>query len=255
MGKFTLPSHEEIKNSSQYPENKPLKAGNYIIKLAKIDFELRPAWNAKLKSFDYSNLDWVYKIIALPYGMENGDDLLDADKTLVEPLTRWIFKEVNPYAIGFLLDNATPSNMRALLCYLTGQNTQGRIVPEGFILLNEKKEIVTDKKIIKEFLDEQEKDIDERDYLKKGFRAVPDIRPYEGNYISASVEIDAKGRNKISKFNEISSKFKPVEDQEKIDKFNESYRKMQEKKKTQSNAPVSEAAVETEEIKVEEIPF
>lgn len=265
MSKYTVPSQEEIKN--QKPEYVPLKPGNYIVKVMKIDFHLKSVWNAKAGAFDPTQKKFAYDIIALPYGMENGDNMLDVDRNLVEPLTRWLWKEVNPFAVGFLRnDNTTPTNMRALLCYLSGQDIAGKVVPEDFILIKGNEEI-TDKKLREEFLAEQDKNVDERKMPKEGYKAIPDIRMYEGKYVACAIEADiTKGRNKITRFSAVSSKFVPVEEKEKIDKFWEAYKKMQERKDQFGNGspvtsnvsadkPITEEAIGSEEIGVEEVPF
>jgi len=257
---YELPSQDEIKNSK--PDYAPLKPGNYIVKLMKIDFQLKPIWNAKTFSWDNTQKKWVYTIIALPYGMENGDGMFDVNVNEVLPLTKWLFKEVNPFAIGFLkTDNATPTNMRALLCYLTKQDVSGRVVPEDFILLKENEEI-TDKELRAKFLEEQSKLVDERTMIKEGYKAVPDVRMYEGEYIACNIETDiTKGRNKISRFSQLSSKFVPNEDKEKLDKFYEAYDKMMANKGYQqntapiANAPVANEEIVNEEITTEDIPF
>ena len=89
---YELPSQDEIKNSK--PDYAPLKPGNYIIKLMKIEFQLKPTWNAGTHSFDPSQKKWVYTIIALPYGMENGDTMFDVNVNEVLPLTKWLFKGI-----------------------------------------------------------------------------------------------------------------------------------------------------------------
>lgn len=258
---YELPSQEEIKNSK--PDYAPLKPGNYIVKLMKIDFQLKPIWNTKTFNWDNTRKKWVYTLIALPYGMENGDTMFDINTNEVLSLTKWLFKEVNPFAIGFLkTDNATPTNMRALLCYLTKQDVSGRVIPEDFILLKGEEE-VTDKELRTKFLAEQEKLVNERPMVKEGYQVVPDIRMYEGEYVACTIETDAtKGKNKISRFSPLSSKFVASEDKEKLDKFYEAYDKMMENKGYQQNtAPVAneEPAVNEEvtkeEIKIEDVPF
>ena len=230
---YEIASQEDLKNNPEYGDIKPLKSGNYIVKLAKIVLELKPTWNPSIKNWNYNEMKWVYNVIALPYAMENGDEMQDVEKTPVKPLTKWIFREINPFSIGFLPDNVTPSNLRAVIAYTTGQDVHGKIKPAGFILIDKEQKIVTDDAKRQAFIEDQKKTIDERTFVKEGYKPIPDIRSYEGKYIACAIGVDTKGRNKITRFSEVSSKFQPskAEEDEKMPKFLESYNKMLEKKK------------------------
>ncbi len=246
---YELPSREELKDQDGEYNAQPIEAEDYIVKIGKIIPELKPIWNNKTKSFDPSQLKFVYTLILLPYSLKSGDAMKDIEGKDVDKYGRWIWREVNPFSIGFQPDNATPSFMRALICYVTGQDVQGRIKPEGFILLDKAQRVVTDEALRSKFLSEMTLEIDERAMIKAGYKSVPDIRAYEGDYIGCSIEVDAKGRNKISRFSKLPKSFEAEEDTEKLEKFKESIEKMQEKKKKRSVDGVAET--KTEEVDTE----
>lgn len=249
---YEIPSQEEVKNDGEYSNN-PLEAGNYLAKIGKIDFVKKPTWNNG--GWDHSNLKWSYSLILLPYSLESGSTMKDTELKEVNPLTRWLFREINPFSMGFMPDNATPSFMRAIVAYLTGQNLQGRIKPDGFILLDSADNVVNDEETRNKFIAEQSQPLDNRPMNKAGYKAVPDIRMYEGKYIAISVEVDSKGRNKVSKFSRLPDNFNPTEDPEAIQKFQEGYQKMIDKRNNNANAVAQNTDVQTEEIKAEDIAF
>ncbi|MCK4686576.1 MAG: hypothetical protein KAT66_00440 [Candidatus Lokiarchaeota archaeon] len=241
---YELPSREELKNQDGEYDAQPIEAEDYIVKIGKIIPELKPVWNNKTKSFDASQLKFVYTLILLPYSLKSGDAMKDVDGKDVAIYGRWIWREVNPFSIGFQPDNATPSFMRALICYVTGQDVQGRIKPEGFVLLDKAQRVVTDEALRNKFLAEMKLEIEERTMVKEGYKSVPDIKAYEGDYIGCSIEVDAKGRNKVSRFSKLPKSFEPEEDKEKLEKFEESVLKMQEKKEKKNVDGVSEPKTE-----------
>lgn len=252
--KYVLPSQKEIEES-QGGSFVALKAGNYIGKLGKIRLLLRPTWNSITQSFDENHKDWTYKTIILPYAKESGDTMVDIEGNKVEPLTRWVWREINPFSIGFKLDK-TPSFMRAIIAYCTGQDIGGNVVAEDFILFDCLSKKVDDEKIRKAFLAEQNTAFEERKLTGQGYKAIPDIISYEGKYIGCSVVVDAKGRNKITLLGELPSNFKADAEieREKMPKFEESYEKMIIKEKEN----VSEVKIENEvadEVAIEDLSF
>lgn len=240
-------------------ESLPIESDDYIVKLAKISFLKKPTYN------DPTKLEWQWEMICLPYSLKTGDKMSTVSskttgkKFEVQPLRSWIWRNINPYSIGFQQDKVTPSFLRGLICYMTGQDVQGNVKPDNFILLDGESVVVNDVEVRKQFL--QEMYHDDKPLHAQGFKALPDIRMYEGKYIGATIEIDQKGRNKITRFSKLPSSFQPVENTEALEKFNESYQKMISKK---NNAPVQainnaqvqySAPVKNEQVDVEDIAF
>jgi hypothetical protein len=198
-------------------------------------------------------MHWVYRLILLPYSLESGEAIKDTTGKDVESLSRWLFREVNPFSMGFMPDQATPSFMRAIVSYMTGQPVRGRLKPDGFILLNKDDVLIEDQKLRSDFIAESKLDLELRTLTNSGYKAIPDIRLYEGKYIACSIEVDAKNRNKISKFSRLSPTFIPQESSETLLKFKEGYAKMLAKEKDENNQ-VEESSVE-ETVEVDEIAF
>ena len=244
---YELPSREELKNQEGEYDAQPIEAEDYIVKIGKVIPELKPEWDNTTKSFNQNKLKFVYTLILLPYSLKSGDDMKDVTGKDAKAFSRWIWREINPYSIGFQPDNATPSFMRALICYITGQDVQGKVKPEGFILLDKDQNVISDEALRTQFMSEMKLELDERKMIKEGYKSVPDIRAYEGSYIGCSIEVDAKGRNKVSRFSKLPKSFsadESGENSEKLEKFDESVEKMLVKKRSKNVSGEVETKVE-----------
>lgn len=223
-----LPSAEE----AQKFENVPLEAEQYNLKIAKVDLEYGPSYG------DPSKFEWVYKIVALVIGLRAGGDILNIKGAKVPPFTQWLFKNINPLSFGFMKGTNAPSAVRMFLACASAPDATGKMsVPQDinavsapdFVLLNKKDEIVSDPAIRTAYIEDLKLNMEDRK-LTPQYHHLPDLRPYEGRYISGSVTIHESGkRNVLGNFIKLPANF-VLPDQsleaEKMAKFITSYNKM-----------------------------
>ena len=230
---FDIPSKKELEENSGDYSNTPLEPGNYIIKIEKI--EIRPAPTFENRTPNYKVPTIAYNLVSLVYKMESGDPLIDIEGKEVAPLTKWIFRQVNPFSIGFQKDNATPSFMRGLLAIMLGVKVTDKLSPEDFVLLNKGLRVVQDKELKDRFRQELE-DLKSKgipsQLAAEGYQAIPEVRQYAGRYIGATLQIktrDSGSENVISQFNKVPVSFvtpKPEEIEKEMEQFEKSYAKM-----------------------------
>jgi hypothetical protein len=239
MNDFYLGSKEEEANKG----SNPLESEDYIIKIAKIDL-------AKAPSFDNGTPNWnrmvlTFKTVCLPYALKAGGVMKDNRGKDVEPLTRFIFRDINPFSTGFQPDKVTPAFTRAIIAYMEGTPIDQRLKSPDFVLIDPNGNVVTDPALRKAFLAEVSSTDIERKLISKGYQAIPDLRAYEGRYIGCAMEIDTKtGRNKITKLSKLPSTFAPpTAEFEKplLEKFMESYTKMKRKSDERDSQKMAEA--------------
>lgn len=242
-----MPSKDELDNSEY--ESAPLSPEDYIVKIAKITIGLEPSWNQAANKFDHSKLELQYKMICLPMKLKAEDGLLDTQGRNVKPLTQWLWRQVNPFSIGFN-KQGEPTFLRSVIMYCNGITDPNAVLPmPGVIVLNPDNTFATenDAKMYKEqFLEVKKGDRSVEDFLmqKQGFKHIPDIRGLEGKYIGVKLTLDAKGRNKITAFSKVPTGFVPDTEieAEAMPKFQEAFAKLQAKRDTENqNKAVAEA--------------
>ena len=257
---YEIPSKEEYDKQNQ-TNSIPVEDEDYIVKIAKIDYRLRPGFiKGKL---NYTDMQPTFTMICLPIALKGGGQMRDIQGNSVKPLTKWIWRDINPRSIGWQPDKITPSFMRALIAYMEGVDPKDKIQAPGFILLDNNLNEVQDKSKRKEFLQELKNQREEGirgKLMKEGYLIIPDIRSYEGRYIGCCVEVMQKGSNKITKFSKLPQNFtEPDKDFEKLalEKFKENYKKMLERRKQREAEDKSELYTiqENNEIELEDIPF
>lgn len=255
---FVIPSQDELNSQSQSSEFLPVEAEDYIIKLAKIELRDAPTFVGNKPQHDKT--EKKFRVVCLPFALKAGGVMRDVQGQEVKPLTRWIWKDLS-FKTNFMPDHTTPTFLRALIAYLEGKNVNDSIAAPTFILLDKNKNEVTDKNIRAIFIG----DTNGRAKLQaQGFEAVPDIRPYEGRYVACAIEVDAKGRNKITKFSKLPESFyPPTPDAEKemMEKFEVSYAKFKAKEAgrtvsgSSSSSSVQPSSVMNEQLEIDQIPF
>jgi len=247
-----VPSKEEYKESGQGKDFAPLESGNYICRVSKIDLKKKPKWING--GFNPNVLDWSYSLIILPFSTESGAPMRDTGGEEVKPLTKWIFKDFNPFSLGFT-QNDVPSMMRSSLCHLSGQNPRERLKLQGIIVIDNANEMVTDEAIITKFIDESKLEDNAQTLAKQGYKFAPDIRMFEGKYIGCSLEVnEKKGRNNIVTLNKLPENFKEPEENSVVKEmcdFTERYEKMIAKQGTPAVA--STEVEDNSEVVVEDI--
>lgn len=230
---FTMPGANDT------PENVPLESEDYIAKVAKITLKMEPTWNQAINRFDPDKTALKYKLVLLPYKLKADDGLNDVHGGTVAPLTKWLWREVNPFTMGFTKDGS-PSFLRSFITYASGQVDDGKnaLKMPAVVILNPAKEIATEEeseKYKQEFMDLREGKITEQQLTmsKKGFQHIPDIRQYEGSYIGVRVSVKNGDRNNVTGFSKLPSGFKPdaTIEKEAMEKFAVSWDKMIAKRK------------------------
>jgi len=262
---FFLPSKEEQEKEAQ--GGQPLIAEDYIVKVAKIDLKRAPTFVGRQPN--WSELTLMYKTICLPYSLKTGEPLVDIRGGSAKPLSRWIFRDINPFSTGFMPDKVTPSFLRAFIAYMENMPVQDKIKAPGFILVNKNKELVTSEELRKQFLAEISNPDVPKKLMGEGYQVLPDIRSYEGRYISCAIEVDSKG-NKITKFSKLPGTFVTPTiqvEQELMAKFQESYEKMERASQAREDKYIAQAkgiaytpaeperAPMEEEIQIDDVSF
>jgi len=252
---FVMPSKQEIDNAPA--KFTPLRAEDYILRLSKVSFVQAPTY---LNGAYNGPLAWKFEVICTVVGLKAGGAMLDKEGQEVSAFQRHLFKDVNPYSVGFQPDGA-PSILRGLVSHLEGKDTNEKLSPPNFILLkNDDDSVVEDANLREQYLTNM------RDgKLLDGYKAVPDIRPYEGRYIAANVITSSpknnpnKIQNKISDFRPMPSTFtKPdAEAEAKAKESFEEYHKnlLEGRKQREANTPQATPEVEAMEIESDEVPI
>jgi hypothetical protein len=204
-----------------------------------------------------------YEIIFLPYKPKAEDKILSIDGKEVAPLTRWIFKEVNPFALG-MQKSGEMAYMRAILTYGQKVAAGEKVVLPGIIVLDSKDNICSEE-ITKEYkdafhrLNKGEIKPEEFELRNRGYKHIADIRPLEGNYIGIKLSSDDKG-NKITSFGKTPSSFVTDATVESgaMTKFAEGYQKMLDKRAGNVSSEESSANISIEDtvsVPDDELPF
>lgn len=267
---YELPSREEASTDSKF-ENVPVKEGLYFLRILGADLYARPQWNPSTGRFSGPERALSYKVVFLAYSKADGRPILEVTGKEVSSQSRWIFKEFSPNSMGFT-KSGDPSFMRALLCYCTGQEIDGKIKPPNFICVSPQEKEVTDEKVRQAVLDEHiskaKNEGKPTPLHDKGYLIVPDIRPFIGKYVQATVTVkkDKTGAksigNNVTALHELPVNFSPNEDSEKISKHQESYAKSRVKLHEgtvlvtnggKDSFPVSSESITDEELEVDDI--
>ena len=238
---FTLPSQKELaENQGGFA---PLVADDYIVKLASVRLVKEPTWVNGF--FDHSKLKPGFEVIVLPYKLKSGDQMVDSEGKEVPPLTRWIFRAVNPFSTGFN-KQGEPSFLRAILCHALNQPISEQLKPPAFILYDPEGNVVEDEVQRQAFVDETNNPAVHKDpqfsMVAKGFKGVADIGPLQGKYIGASVALN-KDKNVVSKFSKLPDSFQvdPAVEAEATPKFQERFEKFKAKKDARDAAQRADA--------------
>lgn len=245
-----LPTVEELEAQKGDYSSDPLEADDYVAKIAKIKLGMKPSWNNATKRYDWPE-KLKYELILLPYKPKAEDKMVDIKSNEVEPLRRWIFKEINPFALG-MQQSGEMSYMRALLSY--GQPAwEGGVIKMPWIVVLTKDDKPVPKELAQEYKENliklQKKEIEPSDFKlrQEWYKHVVDVRPLEWNYVGIKLTVDEKGRQKMTSFWKVPSAFvaDSTVEKEAMEKFAEGYAKMLEKR---GQAPEKKA----EDIKEEE---
>jgi len=222
-----MPSQKELDKQNEESMGAPLPADDYIVKVAKIALKKVPTFFNKVPNWNHLTLGW--KLVCLVHSTKSGDVLKDTTGKEAKPLSRWIYRDIDPFKIQSY--QGTPSFLRAFLGYMQGITdvTNDRIPFPDIVVVDKDLVTVTDEakreKMKKELTDSAEP----KDMHKAGYMHLADVTSFEGNYIGCSVEIDKNERNRISKFSKLPDSFEaptPEVEQEAMAKFEEGYAKM-----------------------------
>lgn len=261
MDGFTLPTPAEIAATQQNRENTPLRSDDYILKLASARLE-------KQRGYMTENLELRYKLIFLPYKMKAEDGIVDINNGEAKPLTRWLYKDVNPFAMAFKAKSTTPTDMRAILSWIQDIDPNGNepIKMPNIIVLDKDDNIVSEELANK--YKQQHQDVrsgaitaDEFTMYKEGYKFIPDLAPFVGKYIAAKLTVVTNEKkntkiNKIEGFGRVPSSFKPDAEVEKaaMDKFAEAMKKNAEKRAASPTLSVQPDASKND-ITLDDLPF
>lgn len=262
---YELPLGSKEDHDKQSGDFHPIEPDDYVVKIGKIVLGLQPTWNNGRPN--YKKQVYGYTIIASPVALKGGGDMTDIEGNIVEPLKAYIFRNVNPFSLGFQQDGVTPSFMRGFIAYMRNMPVTQKVAAETFVLMSpgDNPEIIDDEEFLKQYLAEVTGEAP-KDLIKQGYKPIPDIRMYEGAYIGCAIELQdsKKGlRNKISKWSKLPSKFTKPSDKDceefmtRVSEFwdkvkgvssNNSYNKVSS---IQDEGEIEEAG----EVEIEDIPL
>jgi hypothetical protein len=94
---YSMPVGEAAKETKG--EFAPLLADDYIVKVASIDLEKKPSWNAATGKPNYSQLEFKYSLICLPYKLKAEDGLKYTNGKDAKPLSSRIWKDLSPFSM------------------------------------------------------------------------------------------------------------------------------------------------------------
>ena len=220
---FELPlgSQEDLQKSSFAP----LSPGLYVVKIGKIALEKTRVY----ENGHWSNnkFTWQFTLVASPVARMLGGPMLDEEGGEVLPLKALIFRNLNPLSTKFQKDG-TPAMMRSFLCFMLGTPVRDNPVAKNFCLMSagDNPDLIEDADYKKKWLIESNPKEPSKELVKAGYKALPDIRMYEGEYIGCKIAVDAKGRNKILEWEELPHNFKPDFSQEQLSEFKQSVENM-----------------------------
>lgn len=247
-----LPTQEELDAQRGSYSSVPLEAEDYIAKMARINLVKMPSWNASANNYTWP-LELKYEIIFLVHKPKAEEEIKNKDWVVVDPLTHWVFKTVNPFALG-TQKSWEPSYMRAILGYAQGESPDpnAQIRMPGIVVLDKDDNRVSEevqKKFVQELEKFQSKEIwaDGLTLRNSGYKYIPDLKPLEGKYIGIKLTVWENGGNKLTAFSKVPTSFSPNEQVEKeaMEKFAEGYKKMLEKRKEKKeNKPSTDAVVD-----------
>lgn len=221
---YSLPSQKELEEKREFP---PLSAEDYIVKIGSIELRKVPKFvNGRPV---YSTPTVGYKLICIPYSLKAGGTMRLKDGKEVQPLSQYIFRDINPFATGYQQGGTSPTFLRALIAYMEGTDPDASLKAPGMYILDPKDNVVTDPKIIEQMKKEISSVDETKTLIAKGYKIIPDITSYEGRYIACAVEVNAKGKNTITKFSKLPESFKVPTGEEEYDgmkKFLDFYEKI-----------------------------
>lgn len=202
---FVIGSKEELEEqgSSNFSALAP---ESYVVYLAVIDFTKAPNWT-KARTMDWSNPTCKYKTICLPVGLRAGGTMRDVEGNEVKPYGKVVFRDINPFAVGFQPDKVSPSHLRGLVQTLENAPMSGQIKPKKVLIIDPDKNEVTNSDLRDKVLAEATGKVSDKPLTQQGYKVLVDIRDYQGRYIAVDMETkETKGGKLIN----VITKFKPV---------------------------------------------
>lgn len=197
---FEILSKEELDKSKE-KKFAPVKAGNYISKISKVQL-------VKSKRYQKEGEDWKFMVWFLLYQQESGMPVKDIENKEYKPLERWVLKWVPP-ATGFQ-NSGVPSAFRALIMYSKGLEITGKLALKDFYLIDAQNNLVMDEQLKQQYLMElRSLDLENRQLVKSGYVAIGKLDECVGSYVSCALTINDKDQNLIGAISPVPENFQP----------------------------------------------
>ena len=237
---FSLPTQKEL--DDERPISVPLAADEYICKIVRIDL-------VQGKKFKSQETQLQYKLLLLPYCLKDGGSMVDMNGKEMPPLTKWLTRYLNPFAIGFVQATKSPTLCRSFIYYMNGETpSPNKAIKLKKILVVKNQQAANEAESLeyrKQFREVQnnERKPENFEMRQKGFTHIPDLSIFAGQYVGATVTIDekeGKSFNKVVSFSKLPKDFVPDAsvEQAAMNKFEETWERIQTKGKS---APAKKA--------------
>lgn len=249
-GNYYSETAEEIKERQAARE--PIEADDYILKVAKITLDMQPTWNQAIKQFDYTKKSLSYSLILLPYKLKVEEDpMRDVSGKEVPPLSRWIWRRMNPFSIAMTKDG-DPSYLRGFTAGVNGESPalESRVSVPDIAVMHKDTEILVDNATAEQYkaalIKLKKGEITPADFepFKSKYKHCWDVRSFEGKYVGGRIAVDAKGRNNLVNFSKVPKAFKPdpAVEKEAMEKFEKAYSEMMKSRKEEEDGAATEKA-------------
>lgn len=267
MQGISIPSSEELDKSQSEIVNLP--PDDYIVKVAKIDLVRTPSFT-QAGTPNYSQMVLQFRVICLPVRLKSGDPMVDIQGKEVKPLTRWLFRNIDPTRLNKTKDGS-PTFMRSFVINVTGKtDTWGSLDVPDFVLLDKEENVIYDKALREKYYAEAWGNA-QRDLIPQGYKHLFDIRGFEGRYVAVTLNVSQNGKQGITRFGRLPASFvqpSPAEEAEAMTKFMESFGKKMatrgdiippadafDREFGSAPQPTSPTEVLPDEVQTEDIPF
>jgi len=140
---YTMTFGDEGGSGGDYT-NAPLKRQKCVVKIGAVRYARQPSWKSKMP--DYSDPVPGFSLVLLPYETRDGETLKDVEGKDVAPLSRWVFKNLNPASLRFT-PSGEPSVSRSFLWESMGLEIEEDNLPIGYdrlIVFDDKKREVVE---------------------------------------------------------------------------------------------------------------
>ena len=225
----------------------------YIAKIAKIEIGKFPGFDKSGKP-QPTEMTLLYNVILLPYKLKTEDTPMKSSKgKQVDPLSLWIFKKFSPFSVGLNMTTKDPTFLRQFTAFVQGQSPSMDTPPSvpGWMILDQNDNFVSEKAAAAYKADHikvRKNEMTRDEFVKRhpSEKHIWDIKSFEGKYIGVRLSVrtgdDGIDRNNVVNFSKVPSAFVPDEklEAEKMAKFNESYKKMQDKRAKEEGRPTEE---------------